>query len=516
MVKILLWLLACCAVLPVEGRQRVSIDESELQGKCGTELFETLRKWHSMAYTTGAELIYPENMVLEVEIPAGVRDAIPLSPYTDFNGCRMIVTNRAVRYFALFSLSDRKKEKPVEIGCDMINSGDYSSMPQLNSGLKLLWIKDRNPWTRRAPEEGDYDIFREDVVLIRDGKALNRTIVGYDRKTSDPQCRYVETDDGQKVICNLTFERSDDSTEHTRLIHIYLQNNVLVRNVKVLTPYVAQDTDDRRYREDYCIRVMNSANVSFEDVEVRGTYSSAKTWGYAVNLENVYNCRFLRFDAEAHWGVFGNNNVNTATLTDCHVNRFDLHCYGRDFTCRGCVFNNQIDDLEPGQDYCQTNVLNAFASMFGTLRFEDCRFVKSRPVYLRAYYKAYTGFDVVFGDCVFDLHPSFPYFVTAGLLDEADGPRRELRGKCWPNITMRDCQVNVPDGVRELYLFYALRNSRTISEIGHLSTIEMDGVVMNSSQPIRLKGSNVNARLKKRLKKQVWGNGFRIDTSMLR
>lgn len=506
----------CYVTFPIHSRTQLFIPKTELQGKSGKELFEILKKWHTDAYKIEAELIYPEKMVLEVGLPSDAK-TIPLSPYTDFNGCKIIVENTAINNFILFSLWNKKTEKLVKVDCSMINSGDFSLVPQLKSGLKLLRIKDKNAWTHRAPEEGDYDIFRQDMVVIKDGKAMNSTIMTYDDETSDPECRYIDVDDEQKVICNLSIERSKKSTERTRLFQISLQNNILVKKVKIATPFVPQDSNHKLYKEDYCVRVMNSANIYFEDVSVRGTYSTAKTWGYAVNLENVYNSHFLRFDAEAHWGVFGNNNVNTVTLIDCRINRFDLHCYGRDVTCRGCVFSNQIDDSHPDQVYCQTNVLNAFGSMYGTLRYEDCLFVKSRPVYLRPYYKAYTGFDVVFEDCEFDIHPSFPYIVTTGLLDEADNPRKELKGKCWPNISIQNCQVNVPVRVKELYLFYALRDSKTVSTIDYMSLLDIKDVSINSSaleQP-SFAVSNVKVKMRERVKLKTKRNTFRLKTNKM-
>jgi hypothetical protein len=515
LLTLVLCLVICAVAVPIYGGNQLMIPKSELQGKSGKDLFEVLKKWHSDAYRTGAELIYPENMVLEVGIPSDAK-SIPLSPYTDFNGCRLIIENGVINNFILFTLSNKKRERQVEVNCDQINSGDYSSLAPLKSDLKLMRIKDKNAWSHRAPEEGDYDIFRQDIILIKDGKAQNMPITGYNEETSNPECFYIDVDDEPKIICNLTFERSANSTQRSRLLHITLQNNVLVKNVKISTPYVPQDTDNSLYRDDYCIRVMNSANIFFEDVMVRGTYSTAKTWGYAVNLENVYNSHFLRFDAEAHWGVFGNNYVNTVTLTDCHINRFDLHCYGRDVTCRGCVFSNQIDDSHPNQVYCPTNVLNAFGSMYGTLRYENCLFKKSRPVTLRAHYNAYTPFDVIFENCAFDLSTNYPCFITTGLLDVAENKRKELKGKCWPNITMRDCKVSVEDNVKVLYLYYALRDSKTVSEIGNLSLLDLRNVEIDSPlSTLPFKVSNVKIKTTNRLKIRTKRTTLRLNKDML-
>ena len=499
------------------SQTRIEITKTELLGKSGIETFYILNKWHQLAWEQNAELIYPYGLTIQIEIPMGA-SSIYLPHSTNFNNCHLIVTNKSINNFILFSLINRNKEDTVIISNNIINTGNYKTIECLKSGLKLLRIKDKNRWTHRAPEEGDYDIFRQDVILIKDGRALNTTITMYEEDTSNPECRYVDVDEKQKVICNLTIERSSSSTKRTRLFQLSLQNNVLVKNLKITTPFVPQDSDHQLYKEDYCIRVTNSANIFFEDVIIRGTYSTAKTWGYAVNLENVYNSHFLRFDAEAHWGVFGNNNINTITLTDCRINRFDLHCYGRDVICKGCVFDNKIDNSHPHQIYCQTNVLNAFGSMFGTLRYEDCHFVMSRPVYLRPYYKAYTGFDIVFQNCEFDIHPSFPYFITTGLLDEADNPRRELKSKCWPNVSMEDCQVNVPNRVKDLYMFYALRNSKNVSEINHLSSLDLRNVKITnpSIALLSFKVSNVEVKLAKRLKIKTKRTSLRLKTDMLR
>ena len=113
-------LLCCCVAVPIYGRSQLVIPTTELQGKKGQELFEILRKWHEDAYRTNAELIYPENMMLEIEIPVGAK-SILLAPYTDFNGCKMVVVNNAINNFILFSMSSKKTERLVNVSCSMIN-----------------------------------------------------------------------------------------------------------------------------------------------------------------------------------------------------------------------------------------------------------------------------------------------------------------------------------------------------------------------------------------------------------
>jgi hypothetical protein len=103
-------------------------------------------------------------------------------------------------------------------------------------------------------------------------------------------------------------------------------------------------------------------------------------------------------------------------------------------------------------------------------------------------------------------------------LDEADNPRRELKGKCWPNISMQNCQVNVPDNVKELYMFYARRaNSKSISEIDYLSLINLRKVKINThaSASPSFKVSNVDVKLTKQLKTKTKRTSLRLETEML-
>ena len=101
-----LCVLFCYMAIPVFCRPQLVIPKTELQEKSGKALFEVLKKWHTDAYSADAELVYPENLVLEIGVPSDAK-SIPLSPYTDFNGCRIIVENNAINNFILFSLTSK-------------------------------------------------------------------------------------------------------------------------------------------------------------------------------------------------------------------------------------------------------------------------------------------------------------------------------------------------------------------------------------------------------------------------
>lgn len=95
------------------------------------------------------------------------------------------------------------------------------------------------------------------------------------------------------------------------------QYNLEFKNIDFHTP---QDT----LVGDAMIGVTNCCDVTFKDVWIDGTYSKTDYYGYGICMGNVSNAKFIRLKGNANWGVFGNNNVNTAYLKDCDINRFDV------------------------------------------------------------------------------------------------------------------------------------------------------------------------------------------------
>lgn len=118
-------------------------------------------------------------------------------------------------------------------------------------------------------------------------------------------------------------------------------------------------------------------------------------------MNNVWNSRFVGVKATAKWGAFGNNNVSRVELEGCDINRFYIHCYGRDVYCYHTVFRNGY---------------NQFSSMMGDLVYEDCTFDDFVPVLFEQSYSAYTSFQLTMKDCKILVRKSAPYLVSAGNL----------------------------------------------------------------------------------------------------
>ena len=224
---------------------------------------------------------------------------------------------------------------------------------------------------------------------------------------------------------NLKFVRTDKSKHKTFLLAVENQANVELSNIHIITP-------ESNKNDDAAIQITNSAMVELNDITIEGTYSQKNKWGYGVKLDNIYDLRIDRMYARANWGVFGTNNINKATLRNCDINRFDIHCYGRDVRCYNCKF---------------TDLYNQFSSVYGDVYFENCTFTNFIPMLIESSYNAYTPFDLTFKSCTFNLTASKNYLMTLSGLEAAHNSRPELSRKALPNITIKNCTVNLADDV---------------------------------------------------------------------
>lgn len=201
----------------------------------------------------------------------------------------------------------------------------------------------------------------------------------------------------------------------TMLTRVEYQNNVLIDNITINTP---QNTD---LYGDYVIRVYNSTNVTVRDVNINGTYSQTNQFGYGMNMLNDWNTHIIRLNATGKWGVFGTNNMNKVTLEDCNLNRFDIHCYGKDITIKDCTFNNMY---------------NQFSSIYGTIRYENCYFKEHTPYLNETSYNSFTPFTLVMKNCVWEVSSyGIPeaLCVMGGLTGEYN-ERLELNKRAYPNV----------------------------------------------------------------------------------
>lgn len=385
-----------------------------LEAKTGVERYKVLLKTHQAALAAGKDVDYTGIKSIDIEIPDNFK-TIPLTNNNDFKGCIFNVKNTS-KTVCLFTT--KHIGKSIVVDKALIDVGDFRTIPDLKEGRCLLVIEDENPWVRNRRGH-DYGHRRQDILLIKNGRAKNKVVMPYNNDESSPVCIFISANNDPIIIKNLTVNRTAASTNITQVAYIYGYDDVHLSNVTVITP-------ENELSGDNALRVYNSTNVLFTDVKIDGTYSQPRQSGYGISLRNVWNFKAVRLYGKGNWGIFGNNNVNTATIEDSEINRFDIHCYGRDVKFKNVKFYD---------------LYNQFSSIFGYVNFDDCEFKNFIPVLIETSYNTYTEFDVNFNDCVFYTTPEKKYLVNTGSLAGDVNTRRELSEKRLPRVNVKNMKV---------------------------------------------------------------------------
>lgn len=456
-------LLSCVLCITIGGSATVINVPESIWFNCknGVDSLEALVRFHKTYKGRDITIVYPTKKTIYLTISAN-SEAISLSQRTNFNGCRIIVKNTSKPSHILFHLTTNIAPRSIYVSKRKIDSGDFREIPELSKGTCLLIINDKMPWVDNR-KGYSYGAKRSDIMLLNNGIAEGTTTTSYNTRTSDPMCRIISTDNKEKFFCNLKFERAIESTAITRMLRIEQQNNVKIENIMTETPQGHHSPTEG----DQLIFVYNSTNILFNNIIIKGSYSSYNKYGYGLSLDNVWNCTFKHLMAEAQWGIFGNNNVNNINLEDCDINRFDIHCYGRDITFRRCTFHNELNSI---------NTYNQISSVFGTIQYDNCRFLHFFPILHESSYNAYTGYELVMRNCYMELDKEHNCIIRAGKLNNEINMRQELKEKCWPNITIEGMTIKT-NGVTVMYIFKPYEGNDFQGRIGNLSKINVNGFV---------------------------------------
>lgn len=421
----------------------------------GIERYYVLEKTHDEALRRGYGVSYAGIEFIDIEMPADAR-ALPLTNYTDFAGVTIRVTNNQKDAY-LFSLSS--KLKSISVNGKEIDDGNFTHNSALKNGLKLLIIYDKTPWVDRRSGY-DYSAIRKDIMLINNGKASNSPIQSYSSSVSIPDGHYCDIYHNKIIIKNLKLVRSDNSTKKTYLIKIENQYDIDLSQISIYTP------NDTGLDGDRAIHIINCYKVCISDLYIDGTYSLSNKYGYGVTMDNVCDLNIRNMYGRGHWGVFGNNNVQSAWLRNCDINRFDIHCYGKDIFFEGCNF---------------VDLYNQFASVYGTISFNNCTFSKFKPIYVGSSYNAYTAYDLYFDHCIFNLDKTHSSIIDFSGFATEENKRPELKKKCLPNVTIVDCRVNMVDGLKHWDVFNTGKMDNFKGEFSYISQVTIKKLSGNES-----------------------------------
>jgi len=429
------------------------------EAQSDTDRFYVLYNTHVAALNLGVDVDYSGIDTLDIAIPANAK-RIPLTIKNNFSGAVFRIKN-TTKQFVLFEMI--RTATPINIDKNMLDGCDFTSIPELSEGLCMLILEDKTPWVNQRRDH-NYPAIRRDLLFLSDGTAQNSPVASYLTDSTKPQCSYYKVTPTSKVIENITILRDSNATFKTKCFYIVGESYVLLKNVAVYTPPSAMIADE-------AIILNDCANVTFKDVTIEGSYSQINRSGYGISMNNIWNSQYFRLVGHAKWGIFGTNNVSKAYFTDCDINRFDIHCYGGDISFSNCEFYNMF---------------NQFSSIFGMISFDKCHFSQYAPVLFETSYNAYTGFDLVINDCVFDVKPRNNYLISAGLVDDQLNLRPELIQKRWPNVQIHNLTINIPDSISKVALFYPKDPVSQKVSIGYISNITIDKLQVNYSGPVRV------------------------------
>ena len=463
-------LLLCLLFIPIYAYSKTinPLDYGLSNAKTGEERFWVLYRTHELANTKHWNVSYKGIEQIELDIPS---DAIPipLSNYTDFCNTQFFVSNTKIKNYYLFELS--QQQCTVEVTKEMIDAGDFRNVRELSGGKKLLIIEDKNPWVVNRSGR-NYGVFRRDVLLLRGGRAINKTISPYNNDYSEPHCKYVVVSGGKKIFKNIIFHRTDNSCEKTFLLKVRNQNNVLLDGLKIITP------DPITMVGDIAIMVENCTKVYFSNIKINGTYSLSNSFGYGIALDNVWDSYFDNIESTCAWGVFGNNNVNTVHMKNSSVNRFDAHCYARDFSFFNCEFS--LVGLNQ-------------SSFMGNLIFEQCTFNHADVCDSRDDYNAYTPFTIIMKDCTLLMDRGHSFLVRLNEVPLDTNTRFELQKKYSPSIVISRSKVILDEQV-SVFCLYQLGFSTSDNPFYHWGSIIVDNLgVVGDNKKMMFVNRNVNA-----------------------
>lgn len=451
------------------------MDFGLLKAKSGIDCYYILRKTHTEAIKKGVPVTYKGIEKIDLEIPV---DATPikLSAETDFEGVTIDVLNKQKELY-LFEYIASSSE--IDIDKSLIDKGNFRSISQLRNGRYLLVITDNNKWVDNR-KGYSYGHIRNDILLVDDGKAVNSVVRPYDNINSSPSCRYYKATDTPISIKNLTLNRNPHSTEKTYFVRITGCDNIQIENVTVNTQ------TDGTLVSDAILNISDCTNVSFTNVSLNGSYSRTDYSGYGISMNNIWNFRADNLYANANWGIFGTNNVSDVVIRNSDINRFDIHCYGRNVRFENTIFRN---------------LYNQFSSVYGMIEFRKCHFIDFTPVLIESSYNSFVPFSLSFFDCKWDITSKHCYLVYLGNVGNVTNARPELSEKYLPNVCIEKLKINVSEQVDKAFLFVGCNSIPLSYRMENNPIVNITGLANNgnSLREFLISDSKVVNRIKTKL-----------------
>lgn len=455
-------------------------DTGILEEKNPMKRFWILYETHSKASSLKTVVDYKGVDSLEIEIPYNAKPI--LLPFgCDFRNVKLSVIN-CVKNFDLFIV--KSTPHPVNINCNQIDEGNYESIEELGKGKILLSVVDSCAWVKERIGYG-YPVYRKDIFLLREGKTKMNPIQVYSDSISRPFGFYTKVKDEKIEISNIEISRSQKSTYKTTCFSIDNIYNLKLKNIAINTP-------ESDLYGDEAIRIRNAYDVDCTNITINGSYSQKDRYGYGIGMNNVRNISFRNLKADSNWGIFGNNNVSEVYIKDSDINRFDIHCYGKNVKIQNTVFRK---------------LYNSLTSFFGEISFDNCRFIDFQPLLIGDSHLLNTKFTAIFNNCMIECNSRKASIVNVGN-SISKNIRPFLQKVNWPDLVIKNTKiVNTTDN--QIFEVYKSKDKepiqfdKTISVIGEkISMIGFKRLEISNNQKIgnipcniRMVNSNISVSI---------------------
>lgn len=269
---------------------------------------------------------------------------------------------------------------PIESqGNEPITLDDIINNSAFTDKCGYLVIEDENPIVIGRVGYGGA-AYRKDIICVKNNRAINNTILPYNDGESSISASYFYGNYNTITIKNFSINRDVHSEYFSKIIKITNAHDVVISDINIHTPiselYGGKDFE-----------IASVYNLAFKNININGSYSQERNYGYVFALNNIFNLDCDTLCGDALWGIFGCNNINKVSIYNSQINRFDCHCYSRDWLFVGCNF---------------AHLYNQIGVHFGYIKFDSCEFTDFIPILTDSSYCSATKYNAIFDNCVFN------------------------------------------------------------------------------------------------------------------
>ena len=303
-----------------------------LSGTNGSTSYSILYATHSNANRIKSDVSYKGIDSINIQIPEQSMP-IPISGCVDYSGCVFYVKNDTSNAAFLFSMDNENEQNAVTVEKSLFDGTDFSSVNEIPNDPVILVTEDETVWCPRIGHQQNY--IRKDIAFLINKKASNTSIFTYNTEDSVPSCYYKQVSTERKSVKNASFIR-ENSQSDIYLFKFYEQYNIEVKNIMFSTP------KDTTLLYDRAIYIENCVDVTLDNITIDGTYSSASTYGYAIEVDNVAMLSVRNVNGQAKWHEFASKSLNGVIMEDCSIKTFDCHSYGKNISIKRCHFQTAV------------------------------------------------------------------------------------------------------------------------------------------------------------------------------